>query len=189
MSSKGPVVTERQPSSPEDSRQTVARDEDELKKQNKDANRPGQDTRIEQAEARTEQAETRTEQAKYCCRLAKELEKAGEYEAACEAVLEFWPQRAEPPIVEGLDQETTAHVFLRVGALAGWLGSAAQAEACADGKVSRPEVRKDIGQVSMKNSLLGAPIGFDKLGDVVGGVGFTMFQVGGNGSYNVVQKG
>jgi len=61
--------------------------------------------------------------------------------------------------------------------------------ACADGKVSRPEVRRDIGLVKMSNSLLGAPIAFDKLGDVVGGVGFTMFQIGANGTYNVVQKG
>ena len=60
---------------------------------------------------------------------------------------------------------------------------------CADGRTSRGEVRRDIGKVTMKTSLLGAPIAFDKFGDVVGGVGFTMFQIGGNGSYNVVQKG
>jgi branched-chain amino acid transport system substrate-binding protein len=60
---------------------------------------------------------------------------------------------------------------------------------CADGRTSRGEVRTDIGKVKMKTSLLGAPIAFDKFGDVVGGVGFTMFQIGGNGSYNVVQKG
>src|SRR5712692_11956778 len=71
---------------------------------------------------------TRTERAQYCCALAKNLEKAGEYEAASDALSEFWPQRAERPMVEGLDQETTAHVLLRVGALAGWLGSARQAE-------------------------------------------------------------
>ena len=41
----------------------------------------------------------------------------------------------------------------------------------------------------MSNSLLGAPIAFDKFGDVVGGVGFTIFQIGSDGSYNVVQKG
>jgi len=61
--------------------------------------------------------------------------------------------------------------------------------ACADGKVSRGEARRQIGKVKMKNSLLGAPIGFDENGDVVGGVGFTMFQIGSGGSYNVVQKG
>jgi ABC-type branched-subunit amino acid transport system substrate-binding protein len=61
--------------------------------------------------------------------------------------------------------------------------------ACADGKVSRPEVRKDIGQVKMSNTLLGKPVSFDKFGDVVGGVGFTIFQIGSGGQYNVVQKG
>src|SRR6266852_4479363 len=71
---------------------------------------------------------TPTERAQHCCAVARNLEKAGEYEAACEALLEFWPERAEPPIVEGLDRETTAHLLLRVGALAGWLGSARQAE-------------------------------------------------------------
>ena len=60
---------------------------------------------------------------------------------------------------------------------------------CADGRTSRGEVRREIGKVKMKTSLLGAPIAFDKFGDVVGGVGFTMFQIGSNGSYNVVQKG
>lgn len=61
--------------------------------------------------------------------------------------------------------------------------------ACADGKVSRPEARKEIGKVKMTNSLLGKPIAFDKFGDVVGGVGFTIFKIGSDGTYNVVQKG
>ncbi|MDH4102361.1 MAG: branched-chain amino acid ABC transporter substrate-binding protein [Thermoleophilia bacterium] len=60
---------------------------------------------------------------------------------------------------------------------------------CANGKTSRAEVRRDIGKVKMKTSLLGKPIAFDKFGDVVGGVGFTMFQIGNDGTYNVVQKG
>jgi hypothetical protein len=61
--------------------------------------------------------------------------------------------------------------------------------ACADGKVSRAEVRRDIGKVSIKTSLLGKPIAFDQFGDVVGGVGFTIFQIGSDGSYNSVQAG
>jgi hypothetical protein len=32
-------------------------------------------------------------------------------------------------------------------------------------------------------------VAFDKFGDVVGGVGFTIFQIGSGGQYNVVQKG
>jgi CheY-like chemotaxis protein len=65
------------------------------------------------------------ERARLCCDLAKRLEKAGEYEAAGEALGEFWPERQEPK-TEGLDDETKAEVLLRVGALAGWLGSAQQ---------------------------------------------------------------
>lgn len=69
---------------------------------------------------------TLVERAKLCCRLAKQLEKAGEYEAASEALSDFWPERHASPVVEGLDQRTTAEVLLRVGALAGWLGSTHQ---------------------------------------------------------------
>jgi ABC-type branched-subunit amino acid transport system substrate-binding protein len=61
--------------------------------------------------------------------------------------------------------------------------------ACADGRVSRTEVRREIGKVRMSNSLLGAPIRFSNTGDVVGGVGFSIFQIGNDGSYGVVQKG
>jgi branched-chain amino acid transport system substrate-binding protein len=60
---------------------------------------------------------------------------------------------------------------------------------CADGKTSRAEVRRDIGKVKIKTSLLGKPIAFDKFGDVVGGVGFTIFRIANDGSYEVVQKG
>ena len=71
---------------------------------------------------------TRTERAQHWCRFAKQLEKAGEYEAAYEALSEFWPEREGPPTLEGLDEQTRAEVLLRVGALTGWLGSAQHAE-------------------------------------------------------------
>jgi CheY-like chemotaxis protein len=71
------------------------------------------------------------------CRLAKQLEKAGEYEAACEALAEFWPVRQEDPKLEGLDKATCARLLLRVGTLAGWLGSTDQAE-------GSQEVAKDL---------------------------------------------
>jgi two-component system chemotaxis response regulator CheY len=71
---------------------------------------------------------TLSERVVLSCRLAKQLEKAGEYEAACEALAEFWPQREELPNVRGLDQPTKADLLLRVGALAGWLGGANQIE-------------------------------------------------------------
>lgn len=72
------------------------------------------------------QGTTRAEQASLCCRLAKQFEKAGEYDAAYEAIIDFWPDRTRPPRVENLDELTQAIVLLRVGALAGWLGSADQ---------------------------------------------------------------
>src|SRR5438876_3843124 len=68
------------------------------------------------------------ERARHCCDLAKQLEKAGDYEAACEALSEFWPERDAPLNLNGLDEATTAEVLLRVGALAGWLGSTDQTE-------------------------------------------------------------
>ena len=71
---------------------------------------------------------TLAERAELSCRLAKQLEKAGEYEAAREALSEFWPERDGPPKLDGLDEPTKAEVLLRVGALAGWLGSADQTE-------------------------------------------------------------
>jgi branched-chain amino acid transport system substrate-binding protein len=77
-----------------------------------------------------------------------------------------------------------APTFVAVQAIA--MGISAS---CANGKTSRGEVRRDIGRVKMSNSLLGKPIAFDKFGDVVGGVGFTIFQIGSGGQYNVVQKG
>jgi CheY-like chemotaxis protein len=63
------------------------------------------------------------ERAKLCCRTAKHCEKAGEYELACEALGEFWPDRNEFPKLEGLEPEMAAEILLRAGALAGWLGS------------------------------------------------------------------
>ena len=55
--------------------------------------------------------------------------------------------------------------------------------------MTRPEVRAEIGKVKMSNTILGQPVAFDKNGDVVGGVGFSIFKIGSNGSYDIVQKG
>src|SRR2546423_13991531 len=71
---------------------------------------------------------TTVERARRCCDLAKQLERAGEYEAACEALREFWPERDGSLNLNGLDEATRAEVLLRVGALAGWLGSTDQTE-------------------------------------------------------------
>lgn len=60
------------------------------------------------------------------CRLAKQLEKVGKYELAYESLAEFWPDREESPQLEGLDESQKAELLLRIGALAGWLGSTDQ---------------------------------------------------------------
>jgi len=62
------------------------------------------------------------------CRLTKQLEQGGDYEAAQEAMTELWQGVGARPILEGLDDETKAEVLLRVGALTGWVGSARQIE-------------------------------------------------------------
>ncbi len=67
-----------------------------------------------------------SERAQDCCHLAKQLEKAGEYEQACDALGEFWPERHQPPRLDSLDQASQAEVLLRIGALSGWIGSAEQ---------------------------------------------------------------
>src|SRR5260370_33576744 len=71
---------------------------------------------------------TTVEQAIRCCDVAKQLEKTGDYEAACEALSEFWPERDGSPNLNDLDEATRAEVLLRVGSLAGWLGSTDQTE-------------------------------------------------------------
>src|SRR5947208_4970527 len=71
---------------------------------------------------------TPVERARRCCDLAKQLEKAGEYEEACEALSEFWPKRDASLNLNDLDDVTKAEVLQRVGALAGWLGSTDQTD-------------------------------------------------------------
>jgi len=83
------------------------------------------------------------ERAVYCCDLAKQLEKAGEYEAAYEALSEFWPERNGPPNLNDLDEATRAIVLLRVGALSGWLGSTDQAPGSQE--TAKDLITKSIG--------------------------------------------
>src|SRR2546428_313407 len=66
------------------------------------------------------------ERATRSCRLAKQLEKVGKYESAYEAMAEFWPNRNESVNLGGLDDIQKAEVLLRIGAIAGWLGSTDQ---------------------------------------------------------------
>src|SRR3989441_5568031 len=71
---------------------------------------------------------TAVERARRCCDVAVQLERAGEYQEACEALSEFWPKRDGPVNLNGLDEATRAEVLLRVGTLSGWLGSTDQTE-------------------------------------------------------------
>ncbi len=71
---------------------------------------------------------TRNERAELRCRLAKELEEAGNYEAARSALGELWQRIGERPKIEGLDQHIAAEVLLRTGSLTGWIGSSQQIE-------------------------------------------------------------
>jgi CheY-like chemotaxis protein len=85
-----------------------------------------------------------------CCRFAKQFEKAGEYQKACDALTEFWPEPHGYPKVNGLDQLTAAQVLLRVGALTGWLGSADQSKG---------------GQETAKDMITGSIEVFERLED------------------------
>jgi CheY-like chemotaxis protein len=79
---------------------------------------------------------SRIEQTQHCCSLARQLEQAGEYEAAREVLSPFWPKSGAWPTMEELDPKSSAEVLLRVGALMGWLGGASQTE--------RQESAKDL---------------------------------------------
>jgi transcriptional regulator with PAS, ATPase and Fis domain len=68
------------------------------------------------------------ERARLRCQLAKELEEAGNYEAARGALGDLWQRIGERPQLDGLDQETVAEVLLRAGTLTGWSGSSKQIE-------------------------------------------------------------
>lgn len=62
------------------------------------------------------------------CRLAKQYEEAGDYDLASEALAELWRGEGVRPDLDGLDDETSAQVLLRVGMVTGWIGSANQIE-------------------------------------------------------------
>jgi CheY-like chemotaxis protein len=71
---------------------------------------------------------THERRARLRCRLAKELEDAGSYDAAREAMGELWPEVGGRPVLDELSEATAAEVMLRVGVLTGWLGSVRQFE-------------------------------------------------------------
>src|SRR5262245_47892385 len=64
------------------------------------------------------------ERAQSASEIARELEKGGEYQAAIEALAEFWDGYRDSVNAKGLDESTEAHLLVRAGSLAGWQGSA-----------------------------------------------------------------
>jgi len=62
------------------------------------------------------------------CQLARQLELAWHFEAARDAMGDLWQRVGERPVLEGLDQATSAEVLLRAGSLTGWIGSSRQIE-------------------------------------------------------------
>jgi CheY-like chemotaxis protein/tetratricopeptide (TPR) repeat protein len=67
------------------------------------------------------------------CRLAKELEEAGSYEAAREALGDLWKGVGQRPVTTNIRRGTCAEVLLRTGVLSGWLGSCKQIEGSVEG--------------------------------------------------------
>jgi CheY-like chemotaxis protein len=68
------------------------------------------------------------ERAQLRCQFARQLELGWHFEAAREAMGDLWQRVGERPVLEGLDQATSAEVLLRAGSLTGWIGSSRQIE-------------------------------------------------------------
>jgi hypothetical protein len=71
---------------------------------------------------------TDEERARLRCESARQLEEAGNYEAAREIMGELWQGVGHDPALGGLDSWTAAEVILRAGVLTGWIGSCKQIE-------------------------------------------------------------
>jgi CheY-like chemotaxis protein len=84
------------------------------------------------------------------CRASADLVDTGQYEAAREALGEFWRGIGERPNVEGLGERAAAEVLLQTGVLSGWIGASRQV-------TGSQEAAKDL--ISESAAL------FEKLGD------------------------
>jgi transcriptional regulator with GAF, ATPase, and Fis domain/Tfp pilus assembly protein PilF len=60
------------------------------------------------------------------CEAARRAEEAGDYEAACDSLSEWWEGVGERPRVEDLETGAAAEILLRAGVLTGFIGSARQ---------------------------------------------------------------
>jgi tetratricopeptide (TPR) repeat protein len=95
---------------------------------------------------------SRSRRAMLCCQKARQLERAGEYEAACEALGDFWPDPRRSLALKDLDLPARAELLLRAGALTGWAGSASQvgdAQERAKDLISRSiEIFEELGETA-----------------------------------------
>src|SRR5918911_1348986 len=71
---------------------------------------------------------TDEERARLRCQSAKQLEDAGNYEAAREIMGDLWQGIGHRPVITGLNDWMAAEVILRAGVLTGWIGSCKQIE-------------------------------------------------------------
>ncbi len=62
------------------------------------------------------------------CKLAKQLEEAGDYAAAIAAMGGLWTSQHDRKTLENLDERAIAELILRQGVLTGWMGSTRQTE-------------------------------------------------------------
>ena len=99
----------------------------------------------------------------------------------------FFPVSPKDPIVKayakahkGDGEYFGAPSFVAAQVLVG-----AVTKACADGKATRAEVRKDIAKTKLKSSILGLPVSFGASGDLKGG-NFGIYQIQSNGSFKPV---
>jgi tetratricopeptide (TPR) repeat protein len=63
------------------------------------------------------------ERARLRCKLAREFEKTGNFDAACGAMDSLWVGLGRRPNLDMLDESTAAEVLLLLGVLTGWIGN------------------------------------------------------------------
>lgn len=113
------------------------------------------ETKIETKSPRADASLASTASAR--CKIARQLQIDGEYDAASEALGELWCGIGERPALQGLSPMEQADVLGTIGSLAGWLGSAGQV-------TGAQEFAKDLLSESIRAfEVLGKP---DKIAEV-----------------------
>ena len=99
----------------------------------------------------------------------------------------FFPVSPKDPIVKAYAKahKGDGEYFGAPSYVAAQVLVGAVTKACADGKATRAEVRKDIAKTKLKSSILGLPVSFKASGDLKGG-NFGIYQIQSNGSFKPV---